>query len=99
MQPQAIEKSAATPADAVTAPKPGALTRMRRSPYFFPLIGLVAVSIVMVLTTLVTAAPSPLKARFMPPAAMFSVAKFWDPPQSTVAAQVFVNFAVEPQVG
>ena len=51
MQPQAIEKSAATPADAATAPKPGALTRMRRSPYFFPLIGLVAVSIVMALTT------------------------------------------------
>ncbi len=51
MQPQAIEKNAATPADAATAPKPGALTRMRRSPYFFPLIGLVAVSIVMALTT------------------------------------------------
>ena len=51
MQPQAIEKNAATPADAATVPKPGALTRMRRSPYFFPLIGLVAVSIVMALTT------------------------------------------------
>ena len=51
MQPQAIEKNAATPADAATAPKPGALIRMRRSPYFFPLIGLVAVSIVMALTT------------------------------------------------
>ena len=33
------------------APKPDVLTRMRRSPYFFPLIGLVAVSIVMALTT------------------------------------------------
>ena len=49
MQPQAIDKNAG--AEAAMAPKPDVLTRMRRSPYFFPLIGLVAVSIVMALTT------------------------------------------------
>lgn len=52
MQRQATEMNAAgAPAIAAAPARPGALARLRRAPYFFPLAGLVAVCLVMVAAT------------------------------------------------